>query len=81
MKKRSAAVTDPHARASTSMNMITNLKVRLSKFLPALAAVAVLGSAGGYEAYHHLSGADCCYPGAPCCHPGAACCAAHKAQK
>jgi hypothetical protein len=50
----------------------------LVRFLPALAAVTVLGSAGGYEAYKYTH-ADCCHPGSPCCYPGSPCCAGHAA--
>jgi hypothetical protein len=58
------------------MNLLQRIKSRLPKLLPALAAAAVLGTAGGY-ATHAYATEDCCHPGSPCCHPGAACCAKH----
>lgn len=61
------------------MKVLANMKSRW--FLPALAALAVVGTAGGYAAHVYAADDDCCYEGSPCCHPGAACCAArHKAS-
>ncbi len=63
-----------------TMTILQNVKARFPKLFSALAAVAVLGTAGGYAA--HAYAGDCCYAGSPCCHPGAACCASrHKAQQ
>jgi hypothetical protein len=63
------------------MNLIARLKAAFPKLFPALAAVAVLGTAGGYAAHSYLRG-DCCHPGSSCCYPGSPCCAGHKvAQK
>lgn len=61
------------------MKSLFNVKSRL--FLPLLAALAVLGSAGGYAAHAYAADDDCCYEGSPCCHPGAACCVARHAAK
>ncbi len=63
------------------MNAMTRLKTLLTRFFPMIAAVTVLGTAGGYEAHRYLQG-DCCHPGSPCCYPGSPCCAGHHiAQK
>ncbi len=56
------------------MDVLKNVKHRL--FVPALAALAVLGTAAGYAAHAYASDDDCCYEGSPCCGPGAECCAA-----
>jgi uncharacterized protein (DUF779 family) len=59
------------------MNLTTRIKATFVKLFPALAAVAVLGSAGGYAAHKYVQG-DCCHAGSPCCYPGSPCCAGHK---
>ncbi|MDF3068474.1 MAG: hypothetical protein K0R38_4075 [Polyangiaceae bacterium] len=56
-----------------SMKVLSNIKHRL--FLPALAALSVLGMSLGYAAHVYAQEDDCCYEGSPCCHPGAPCCA------
>lgn len=56
------------------MKVFANIKHRL--FLPALAALSVLGMGLGYAAHSYAQDdEDCCYAGSPCCHPGAPCCA------
>jgi uncharacterized protein (DUF779 family) len=55
---------------------MTPLKALLVRFLPALAAVAVLGTVGGYSAHEYLTG-GCCHAGSPCCYPGSPCCGGH----
>jgi len=61
------------------MTAFSKLKSRSTK-LPVLAALFVLGTAGGLAAHQYLED-DCCAPGAPCCHPGAACCSHHRAKQ
>jgi hypothetical protein len=58
------------------MELFKNVKGRL--FLPAMAALSVLGAGLGYAAHTYAQDDDCCYEGSPCCHPGAACCAARN---
>jgi len=58
------------------MKIFSNIKGRL--FLPALAALSVLGMGVGYAAHSYAQDDDCCQPGAACCHPGAPCCARHN---
>jgi hypothetical protein len=66
---------------TTTTSLFARLRKRLPRLFPALAAVTVLGTAGGYAAHTYLHG-DCCHPGSPCCYPGSPCCAGHKvAQK
>jgi hypothetical protein len=60
------------------MKALFNIKSRL--FLPALAALAVLGSGLGYATHVYAAADDCCYEGSPCCHPGAACCVARQSS-
>lgn len=58
------------------MKVFADVKSRW--FAPALAALAVLGTAGGYAAHvYAAAGDDCCAKGAECCKPGAACCKGH----
>jgi hypothetical protein len=59
------------------MSPMTHLKALVARFLPVFAAVAVLGSAGGYAAHEYMSG-SCCHAGSPCCYPGSPCCAGHR---
>lgn len=60
------------------MQIFRNVKGRL--FLPALAALSILGTSVGYAAHVYSQEGDCCYEGSPCCHPGAPCCVArHEA--
>lgn len=54
------------------MKIFSNMKSRW--FLPALAALSVLGTASGYAAHVYASDDDCCAVGAACCKPGAPCC-------
>lgn len=55
------------------MKVFANMKSRW--YLPALAALSVLGTAGGYAAHVYASAEeDCCAVGAACCKPGAPCC-------
>lgn len=54
------------------MKVFADVKSRW--FLPALAALSVLGTAGGYAAHVYASDEDCCAAGAACCKPGAPCC-------
>jgi hypothetical protein len=62
----------------TSMTAFQKLKARVTRG-PMLAALFVIGTAGGFAAHRYME-ADCCAPGSPCCHPGAACCH-HKAKQ
>jgi hypothetical protein len=55
------------------MSTTTRLKALLTRFLPALAAVAVLGTVGGFSAHEYMTG-GCCHAGSPCCYPGSPCC-------
>lgn len=56
------------------MKVLANMKSRW--FLPALAALSVMGMGLGYAAHAYAQeDDDCCAAGAPCCHPGAPCCA------
>ncbi len=64
------------------MDMLNRLKARFPKLYPAMTAVVLLGSAGGFAVHERIASQSCCHPGAACCHPGAACCnGAHLAQK
>jgi hypothetical protein len=62
------------------MTPMIQLKTLLARFLPAIAAVTVLGTAGGFAAHKYMHG-DCCHPGASCCYPGSPCCAGHHDAK
>jgi hypothetical protein len=61
--------------ADTAMKILADVKSRW--FAPALAALAVLGTAAGYAAHVYAADDNCCVKGAACCKPGAACCKGH----
>jgi hypothetical protein len=63
--------------ASIRMSPMTPLKALVVKLLPALTAVAILGTVGGYSVHEYMSG-GCCHAGMACCHPGSPCCAGHR---
>lgn len=61
------------------MKIFQNVKGRL--FLPALAALSIVGMGAGYAAHAYAQDDDCCQPGAACCYPGSPCCAGHRQAK
>jgi hypothetical protein len=60
------------------MNPVNPLKKRLARLVPVFAAVAVLGTIGGYAAHRYMH-EGCCHAGSSCCFPGSPCCAGHAA--
>jgi hypothetical protein len=59
------------------MDLLNNLKSRLSGYALAVGAAVLLGAFGGLALQQYFNG-GCCAVGAACCQPGAPCCAGHQ---